>query len=100
MSGELAERIARVIAGTRGHDWAALDGSYGGRVVRVQIMREVDAILPIINAEIAAERERCAGVVDAEVAKFAKSALPTMPKLKAALMEYFSIIAAAIRSQP
>ena len=66
MSGrdELVERIARAIAGTRGHDWAALDGSYGGRVVRVQIMREVDALLPIINAEIAAAVERSAGVAE------------------------------------
>ena len=60
----MIEQIARAIADTRGQEFDALSGSYAGRVCLVQIMREAQAILPLIEAAVLAERERCAGVAE------------------------------------
>lgn len=97
----MIEQIARAIADTRGQEFDALSGSYAGRVCLVQIMREAQAILPLIEAAVMAERERCAGVAEQQAQEFL-SPQYAVGQPSSSFNERFacSEVAKAIRSQP
>lgn len=62
MSGELVERIARAIIIGSGGERAADHAKEFDTANWADAKRSAREVLPIINAEIAAERERCATI--------------------------------------